>query len=163
MSLDAMRNFLEAMSVKHPPAPGGFGTVAGTLVAALCLLGLAACDKREESSSGVLNHDPGNARVNQYAAALESRFKGAGSMPDAQRCKVHLIDARPSFDQAGSEKTRLYFVLTDQQGLVISADTCGAVLNECVATISKRSRTECSVAGVDDTERASRRPASAAR
>lgn len=93
--------------------------------------------------SRVINNDPGNVRANQYAALLESGFEASESVPETQLCRVHLIDARPSFDQAGNEKLRIYFVLTNHEGVVMSADTCGLPVNECVALISRRSREEC--------------------
>jgi len=129
--------------VRNSPVLGGFGRLVGILVAVLCLSGLAACDGREGEGSRVINNDPGNVRINRYAALLESDFEASESVPETQLCRVHLIDARPSFDQAGNEKLRIYFVLTNHQGVVMSADTCGLPVDECVALISRRSREEC--------------------
>lgn len=129
--------------MRNSPVLGGFGRLVGIFVAVLCLPGLAACDGREGGGSRVINNDPGNVRANQYAALLESGFEASESVPETQLCRVHLIDARPSFDQAGNEKLRIYFVLTNHEGVVMSADTCGLPVNECVALISRRSREEC--------------------
>lgn len=120
-----------------------FGWLAGIIVAALCFLGIAACGGRDERLDVVMNHDPGNAAANQYELALESVFNSFENVPEAQICRVHLIDVRKSFDQAGSERLRVYFVLADHQGVVRSADTCGLPLNECVTIIAERSRVGC--------------------
>lgn len=120
-----------------------FGWLAGIIAAALCFLGIAACGGRDEGLGVVINHEPGNAAANHYALALESVFSASGSVPEAQICRVHLIDVRKSFDQAGSERVGVYFVLADHQGVVRSADTCGLPLNECVTIIAERSRVGC--------------------
>lgn len=120
-----------------------FGRLVDIIVAALCLLGLTACGGRDEGLGVVMNHEPGNAAANNYALALESVFSSSGSVPEAKICRVHLIDVRKSFDQAGSERVRVYFVLADHQGVVRSADTCGLPMNECVMTIAERSRVSC--------------------
>ncbi|MBN5022028.1 hypothetical protein JY437_12805 [Stenotrophomonas maltophilia] len=120
-----------------------FGRLVDIIVAALCLLGLAACGGRDEGLGVVINHEPGNAAANHYALALESVFSSSESVPEAQMCRVHLIDVRNSFDQAGGERVRVYFVFADHQGVVMSADTCGLPMNECVTIISERSRVGC--------------------
>ncbi len=120
-----------------------FGRLVDIIVAALCLLGLAACGGRDEGLGVVINHEPGNAAANHYALALESFFSSSESVPEAQMCRVHLIDVRNSFDQAGGERVRVYFVLADHQGVVRSADTCGLPMNECVTIIAERSRVGC--------------------
>ncbi|MDT3558301.1 hypothetical protein ROV95_19585 [Stenotrophomonas maltophilia group sp. msm1] len=116
-----------------------FGRLVDIIVAALCLLGLAACGGRDGGLGVVINHEPRNAAANHYAQALESVFSSE-SVPEAQICRVHLIDVRKSFDQAGSERLRVYFVLADHQGVVRSADTCGLPVNECVTIVAERSR-----------------------
>ncbi|WP_143568514.1 hypothetical protein [Stenotrophomonas maltophilia] len=120
-----------------------FGRLVDIIVAALCLLGLAACGGRDEGLGVVINHEPGNAAANHYALALESVFSSSESVPEAQMCRVHLIDVRNSFDQAGGERVRVYFVFADHQGVVMSADTCGLPVNECVTIIAERSRVGC--------------------
>jgi hypothetical protein len=120
-----------------------FGRLVDIIVAALCLLGLAACGGRDEGLGVVINHEPGNAAANHYALALESVFSSSESVPEAQMCRVHLIDVRNSFDQAGGERVRVYFVFADHQGVVMSADTCGLPMNECVTIIAERSRVGC--------------------
>lgn len=120
-----------------------FGWLAGIIVAALCFLGIAACGGRDERLDVVMNHDPGNAAADHYALALESVFSSSESVPEAQICRVHLIDVSKSFDQAESERVRVYFVLADHQGVVRSADTCGLPMNECVTIIAERSRVGC--------------------
>lgn len=120
-----------------------FGRLVDIIVAALCLLGLAACGGRDEGLGVVINHEPGNAAANHYALALESFFSSSESVPEAQMCRVHLIDVRNSFDQAGGERVRVYFVFADHQGVVMSADTCGLPMNECVTIIAERSRVGC--------------------
>ncbi|WP_138984352.1 hypothetical protein [Stenotrophomonas geniculata] len=138
-----MRQVLGGISVRNSQVLDRFGWLAGIIVAALCFLGIAACGGRDERLDVVMNHDPGNAAANHYALALESVFSDSGSVPEAQICRVHLIDVRKSFDQAGSERVRVYFVLADHQGVVRSADTCGLPLNECVTIIAERSRVGC--------------------
>ncbi|WP_341923441.1 hypothetical protein [Stenotrophomonas geniculata] len=138
-----MRQVLGGISVRNSQVLDRFGWLAGIIVAALCFLGIAACGGRDEGLGVVINHEPGNAAANHYALALESVFSASGSVPEAQICRVHLIDVRKSFDQAGSERVRVYFVLADHQGVVRSADTCGLPLNECVTIIAERSRVGC--------------------
>lgn len=118
----------------------------GVAFAATCLTGLVACNSDVASSNGVVNHLPSSAGANQYAAALRSGFN-AGSASVEQMCEVHLIDVRQSFDQQRNEKLRSYFVLTDHQGVFVSADTCGLSMDDCVAVIAKRSMSECIFAG----------------
>jgi len=129
--------------VKNSQVFDRFGRLADIIVAALCLLGLAACGGRDEGLGVVINHEPGNAAANHCALALESVFSSSESVPEAQICRVHLIDVRKSFDQAGSERVRVYFVLADHQGVVRSADTCGLPMNECVTIVAERSRAGC--------------------
>ncbi|MDH0189464.1 hypothetical protein N7676_20985 [Stenotrophomonas sp. GD03993] len=138
-----MRQVLGGISVRNSQVLDRFGWLAGIIVAALCFLGIAACGGRDEGLGVVINHEPGNAAANHYALALESVFSASGSVPEAQICRVHLIDVRKSFDQAGSERVGVYFVLADHQGVVRSADTCGLPLNECVTIIAERSRVGC--------------------
>ncbi|MCF3476918.1 hypothetical protein GUK69_13095 [Stenotrophomonas maltophilia] len=138
-----MRQVLGGISVRNSQVLDRFGWLAGIIVAALCFLGIAACGGRDERLDVVMNHDPGNAAANQYELALESVFNSFENVPEAQICRVHLIDVRKSFDQAGSERLRVYFVLADHQGVVRSADTCGLPLNECVTIIAERSRVGC--------------------
>lgn len=138
-----MRLVLGGISVKICQVLDRFGRLVDIIVAALCLLGLAACGGRDEGLGVVINHEPGNAAANHYALALESVFSSSESVPEAQMCRVHLIDVRNSFDQAGGERVRVYFVFADHQGVVMSADTCGLPMNECVTIISERSRVGC--------------------
>lgn len=138
-----MRLVLGGISVKICQVLDRFGRLVDIIVAALCLLGLAACGGRDEGLGVVINHEPGNAAANHYALALESVFSSSESVPEAQMCRVHLIDVRNSFDQAGGERVRVYFVFADHQGVVMSADTCGLPMNECVTIIAERSRVGC--------------------
>ncbi|UID78160.1 hypothetical protein J3U96_16465 [Stenotrophomonas maltophilia] len=138
-----MRQVLGGISVRNSQVLDRFGWLAGIIVAALCFLGIAACGGRDERLDVVMNHDPGNAAADHYALALESVFSSSESVPEAQICRVHLIDVRKSFDQAESERVRVYFVLADHQGVVRSADTCGLPMNECVTIIAERSRAGC--------------------
>ncbi|MCI1064722.1 hypothetical protein ACTJJM_03475 [Stenotrophomonas sp. 22692] len=138
-----MRQVLGGISVRNSQVLDRFGWLAGIIVAALCFLGIAACGGRDERLDVVMNHDPGNAAADHYALALESVFSSSESVPEAQICRVHLIDVRKSFDQAESERVRVYFVLADHQGVVRSADTCGLPMNECVTIIAERSRVGC--------------------
>lgn len=138
-----MRQVLGGISVRNSQVLDRFGWLAGIIVAALCFLGIAACGGRDERLDVVMNHDPGNAAADHYALALESVFSSSESVPETQICRVHLIDVRKSFDQAESERVRVYFVLADHQGVVRSADTCGLPMNECVTIIAERSRVGC--------------------
>nr|WP_313269921.1 hypothetical protein [Stenotrophomonas geniculata] len=138
-----MRQVLGGISVRNSQVLDRFGWLAGIIVAALCFLGIAACGGRDERLDVVMNHDPGNAAADHYALALESVFSSSESVPEAQICRVHLIDVSKSFDQAESERVRVYFVLADHQGVVRSADTCGLPMNECVTIIAERSRVGC--------------------
>lgn len=138
-----MRLVLGGISVKICQVLDRFGRLVDIIVAALCLLGLAACGGSDEGLGVVINHEPGNAAANHYALALESVFSSSESVPEAQMCRVHLIDVRNSFDQAGGERVRVYFVFADHQGVVMSADTCGLPMNECVTIIAERSRVGC--------------------
>jgi hypothetical protein len=138
-----VRLVLGGISVKICQVLDRFGRLVDIIVAALCLLGLAACGGRDEGLGVVINHEPGNAAANHYALALESVFSSSESVPEAQMCRVHLIEVRNSFDQAGGERVRVYFVFADHQGVVMSADTCGLPMNECVTIIAERSRVGC--------------------
>ncbi|MEN5262005.1 hypothetical protein [Stenotrophomonas hibiscicola] len=138
-----MRQVLGGISLRNSQVLDRFGWLAGIIVAALCFLGIAACGGRDERLDVVMNHDLGNAATNQYELALESVFNSFENVPEAQICRVHLIDVRRSFDQDGSERLRVYFVLVDRYGVVKSADTCGLPLNECVTIIAERSRVGC--------------------
>lgn len=133
----------EVPSVRDDSAADGFRKRVVAALIPFLLIGVVSCDGGGGgvSSRSVINHAPGDVVANQYAAALRSGIESGAR--EGRTCKVHLIEVRKSFDLAGTERLRSYFVLTDDRGVVASADTCGLSTGDCVAVISRRSRAEC--------------------